>query len=66
MNLEIIESVIDLIEMGAVRSEDVVKNLRSAIKDTLKQSSTQPQRTEQLKACVYCDQLVGKEKNNGV
>ena len=47
MNLEIIESVIDLIEMGAVRSEDVVKNLRSAIKDTLKQSSTPPQRTEQ-------------------
>ena len=24
------------------------------------------QRTEQLKACVYCGQLVGKEKNNGV
>ena len=53
MNLEIIESVIDLIEMGAVRSEDVVKNLRSAIKDTLKQSSTQPQRTEQ-NFCSRC------------
>ena len=25
-----------------------------------------PQRTEQLKACVYCGQLVAKEKNNGV
>ena len=23
-----------------------------------------PQRTEQLKACVYCGQLVAKEKNN--
>ena len=25
--------------------------------------STPPQRTEQLKACVYCGQLVAKEKN---
>ena len=25
-----------------------------------------PQRTEQSKACVYCGQLVAKEKNNGV
>jgi len=25
---------------------------------------TTPQRTEQLKACVYCGQLVVKEKNN--
>ena len=28
--------------------------------------TTPPQRTEQLKACVYCGQLVAKEKNNGV
>ena len=25
--------------------------------------TTPPQRTEQLKACVYCGQLVAKEKN---
>ena len=28
--------------------------------------TTPPQRTEQLKACVYCGQLVAKERNNGV
>ena len=28
--------------------------------------TTPSQRTEQLKACVYCGQLVAKEKNNGV
>ena len=34
MNLKIIETIVDLIEMGATHQEDTVKLLRQAIKDT--------------------------------
>ena len=39
--------------------------MQEAAKDLVEQakSLTPPQRTEQLKACVYCGQLVRKEKN---
>lgn len=36
MNLDLIESVVDLIDLGAIRSEDISKNLRSAIEQTKK------------------------------
>jgi len=36
MNLELIESVINLIDLGAIKNEDISKNLKSAIEQTKK------------------------------
>ena len=36
---------------------------RTVMLDQTSHDKTPPQRTEQLKACVYCGQLVVKEKN---
>ena len=47
MNLELIETTVDLIEMGAVLPRDIVKCLRSAIESTLRQQTPPAQRTEQ-------------------
>lgn len=36
MNLELIESVVNLIDLGAIKNEDISKNLKSAIEQTKK------------------------------
>ena len=48
MNLKIIETIVDLIEMGATHQEDTVKLLRQAIKDT----KAQPQEANNF--CPRC------------
>ena len=42
MSLQIIETIVDLIEMGATHQEDTVKLLRQAIKDTKAQPEQEP------------------------
>ena len=50
MSLQIIETIVDLIEMGATHQEDTVKLLRQAIKDT----KAQPEQEESHNFCPRC------------
>ena len=54
---------IDMMEWPPVRFKEGTLRCDIAHLDGQKLYTSPPQRTEQLKACVYCGQLVVKEKN---
>ena len=67
--LQAIDFVADFNQALAQEQEPVrvpwSQALESVWAEKDKEENTPPQHTEQLKACVYCSQFVGKEKNTG-